>query len=239
MARILIIDDEPEILSILRTILENAKHEVEEAIDGKVGYEKFLNSNFDLIVTDLVMPEKEGIELIRDVLAVSPNSKIIAISGGGSFEPKFYLDLAGYLGAIRCLPKPLDLREFIKIVEELLDEKTDDKKTIFAEIDFLERIGNDTELAKELIEHFQAFLNETIVVLNSAFSKKDTETIILQGHTLKGAAANLSASNLCEIGSKIEQFGKANDYIEIEPLLEKLTLEIERFKKALTFTDLV
>ena len=83
MARILIIDDEPTILLMLKKMLERSGYVVDMAINGKEGMELFAKFPADLIITDIVMPEKEGLETIREIKKDHPHVKIIAISGGG------------------------------------------------------------------------------------------------------------------------------------------------------------
>jgi DNA-binding NarL/FixJ family response regulator len=74
----------------------------------------------DLIITDLIMPEKEGIETIMELKKDFPDVKIIAISGGGRSKPESYLNLAKQLGAKRVFPKPIDREELLNAIRELL-----------------------------------------------------------------------------------------------------------------------
>ena len=83
MARILIIDDEEKFRKMLRQMLERAGHEVVEAPDGKEGVKLYREKLTDLIITDIFMPEKEGIQTIKELKRDFPEAKIIAISGGG------------------------------------------------------------------------------------------------------------------------------------------------------------
>ena len=73
-----------------------------------------------MVITDLIMPGKEGMETIIDILREYPNTKIIAISGGGRLAPDDYLQLAKGIGAMRVLPKPFELEELYQVVQELL-----------------------------------------------------------------------------------------------------------------------
>ena len=86
------------------------------------GLRVFMKNPVDLVVTDLVMPEKEGIEIIIELRRNFPDLKIIAISGGGTVGGSQYLDVAGKLGADKILGKPLKLREFIAIVKDLMKD---------------------------------------------------------------------------------------------------------------------
>ena len=94
MARILIIDDDVQILSMLRQTLEREGYEVVEASDGEQGEKLFREKPTDLIITDLIMPEKEGVETIKEIRSEFPETKIIAMSGGGRIGPEMYLNFA-------------------------------------------------------------------------------------------------------------------------------------------------
>lgn len=122
MARILIIDDEPYILMMLKKMLEKVGHEVDMAVNGEEGMELFNKYHADLIITDIVMPEKEGLETIRELKKKHPELKVIAISGGGRVDSKEYLDSARLFGASRIFKKPFKQKEIIGAVEELLSE---------------------------------------------------------------------------------------------------------------------
>ena len=118
---ILVIDDEEQIRTIIKKILEAEGYNVVVAGDGKEGLKAFNESPVDLVITDIIMPEKEGIEIIRDLKNNSENIKIIAISGGGNIGPDEYLFLAKKLGVDMTLAKPFRRNELISAVSEVLD----------------------------------------------------------------------------------------------------------------------
>ncbi len=120
MARILVVDDEIEIRQLLRQLLEREGYEVIEAPDGDVAVRLFRENPADLVITDIIMPEKEGIKTIFELRHDYPGVKIIAISGGSRVEPQAYLDTAEAFGAIRSFVKPFSTREMIEAVRELL-----------------------------------------------------------------------------------------------------------------------
>jgi len=125
MARILVIDDEAPIRSILRRSLQSFGHEVVEAPDGAAGVGLFESSPFDLVITDLFMPEKEGIETILDLREKNPEVKILVVSGGfpsGSRSLEKYGPLADAkaLGADATLEKPFEIKRLGEVVSELL-----------------------------------------------------------------------------------------------------------------------
>ena len=121
MARILIIDDDGPVRLILRKALESDGYEVMDAPNGKVGIELFKEERADLIICDLIMPEKEGIETIMELRRGFPEVKIIAISGGGRGAPDQYLSSAKRLGANATMTKPFEREELLEAVRKLLE----------------------------------------------------------------------------------------------------------------------
>ena len=120
MALILIIDDEPQIRSMLKLMLERDGYEVAEAPDGIEGIRVFRQNPAELIITDLIMPNKDGIGLIIDLKKEFPNVKIIAMSGGGLNKPEGYLKGAKKLGAACTLTKPIDRDEMLRAIKDVL-----------------------------------------------------------------------------------------------------------------------
>jgi CheY-like chemotaxis protein len=124
MARILLIDDESQIRSMLRLMLERVGYDVIEAADGMEGIKQYRDNPADLIITDLIMPNKDGIGTIIELKKEFPQVKIIAMSGGGVNRPEGYLDGAKKLGATRTLTKPIDRDEMLNAVRETLKADT-------------------------------------------------------------------------------------------------------------------
>ena len=124
MARILIIDDDDQFRAMLRTMLEKAGYnDIEEAANGSIGVKLIRQHPFDLVITDIIMPDKEGIEMITELSRDYPGIKIIAMSGGGKIDPQGYLEMAKHLGASRTLAKPFKHADIIDAVQELLRER--------------------------------------------------------------------------------------------------------------------
>ncbi len=117
---ILVIDDDEAIRVLLRAVLEPEGYRVIEASDGNQGIEAFMKTPTDLVITDLIMPGKEGIETIREFRRKFPDIKIIAVSGGGRIGPDSYLKMAKGVGALRTLKKPFDRMELIDAVAEVI-----------------------------------------------------------------------------------------------------------------------
>ena len=120
MARILVIDDDPQVRDMLRQFLEWAGYEVRVAPEGSAGLKLHRAQPVDLIITDIVMPGKEGLETILEFRGQFPTVRIIAISGGGKLGPHDYLNTARVIGAQRTFAKPFDLRELLAAVREIL-----------------------------------------------------------------------------------------------------------------------
>jgi len=120
MARILVIDDTEEVRWFLRLILEKAGHEVLEAPDGVQGLQAYHRQAADLVLCDLFMPEKEGLETIRELRGRHAGAKIIAISGGCPSTSVDFLPLARKFGAARALHKPFDACQLLAAVGEVL-----------------------------------------------------------------------------------------------------------------------
>ena len=122
MPHILVIDDERPVRVMLRQMLEKEGYEVEEAPDGAAGMKLLHDHLHDLIITDLFMPEKEGIETMIEVRRHFPQVKIIAISGGGRAGALDLLPMAESFGALRTLAKPFERKELLEAVRAVLTQ---------------------------------------------------------------------------------------------------------------------
>jgi two-component system response regulator (stage 0 sporulation protein F) len=114
MTRILVIDDQEPIRSLLRTALEGAGHEVLEASNGRLGLELYRERSADLIITDIVMPEMNGPEMILDLTRDILNVKVIAMSG--LLESEVQLNVAKLFGARQTFQKPLNMEKLLSAV---------------------------------------------------------------------------------------------------------------------------
>ncbi|MDA8142231.1 MAG: response regulator [Desulfobacteraceae bacterium] len=125
MKKVLIIEDDDFVQKMLKQTFERAGYEVAMAGNGAAGLKLYdsklsLLEPFDVVITDLIMPEMEGIETITKLRKSNPGVKIIAISGGGRNKPEDYLHLAQKLGAACTFTKPVDRDALLKKVSELV-----------------------------------------------------------------------------------------------------------------------
>jgi DNA-binding response OmpR family regulator len=123
MARLLVMDDDETLRGALRVALEAAGYEVAEAADGAAGLRLYREQGADLVLVDIFMPERDGLEVIRALRAETPHPKIVAISGGGRTGQTDMLRAAAVLGAARTLRKPFTPRELLAVIRELLGEE--------------------------------------------------------------------------------------------------------------------
>ncbi len=123
MARILIVDDDESTRRTLRRMLEPVGYDVVEAADGREGVELYKEDSVDLVLMDLIMPEKEGIQAAAELRHYDPEVKIIAISGGGRIGNFQVLRIAQKFGIEHALPKPIRLGKLLALVNEVLGAK--------------------------------------------------------------------------------------------------------------------
>jgi two-component system response regulator (stage 0 sporulation protein F) len=118
-ATILIIDDEEPIRALLRFALEVAGYEVTAAANGRQGLERYRQRPTDLVITDMLMPELNGLDMLLDLTCEFLHAKVIAISGAGGDEND--LDVAKFLGARRTFQKPFSMPQLLAAVRYELD----------------------------------------------------------------------------------------------------------------------
>jgi CheY-like chemotaxis protein len=122
VATILLVEDDDAVREILRKALVSAGHEVEEAANGDLAIAAYRRRSSNLVITDLVMPEKDGLEAIIELRRLDPAVKIIAMSGGGrTLGPgQLYLESARLFGALRILAKPFTPAALLTAVADVL-----------------------------------------------------------------------------------------------------------------------
>ena len=118
---VLVIDDEVAIRQLLRALLEREGFVVEEAADGQEGIERHRNHPADIVITDIIMPNKDGVNTMFELLKMTPNLKIIAISGGGWQVKEIDFDIARRLGAY-TIDKPIRREVLLAAIQKIQDD---------------------------------------------------------------------------------------------------------------------
>jgi DNA-binding response OmpR family regulator len=122
MPQILLIDDDEPVRQMLRATLTSAGYTVDEAADGKEGVARYRPQHTSLVITDLIMPEKDGLETIAELKWKYPAVKILAVSGGSRMSPSDHLNVAKKMGADYILAKPFSTAKLLAIINELIGE---------------------------------------------------------------------------------------------------------------------
>jgi DNA-binding response OmpR family regulator len=123
MAGIMIVEDDNDLREMLKLSLLQRKYTVFEASNGKEAITKFKPSMVDLVVTDIIMPDEDGLKVIMKIREIKPTIKIIAISGGGKAGPGNYLNLARALGADEIFPKPFSVQTLLSKIDAILEQE--------------------------------------------------------------------------------------------------------------------
>ena len=116
MRTVLVVEDDERIRLLLKRVLQSAGYEVQEASNGKEALTLWNSRSVDLVITDIVMPDKDGLELITELRTRESYVKVIAMSDDGQMKAQDYLRLAKLLGADYCVLKPFSLGEILETV---------------------------------------------------------------------------------------------------------------------------
>lgn len=122
-SQILVIEDDRAVRELMLHTLSRAGYRVLSAEDGNEGMNIFRSEHPDLVITDIVMPQKEGFETIMALRKEQPDVKVIAMSGGGRHGTEDYLSVARKLGACRTVAKPFLREEMLRVVREALQDE--------------------------------------------------------------------------------------------------------------------
>jgi CheY-like chemotaxis protein len=120
LARILIIDDDECVRDVLRQMLEREGYEVDEACNGDDGVRIFSEQRQDLVITDILMPGMGGVQTIMELRLLSPDLKIIAISGGDQVAPEYYLKMIKNFDTLYEMKKPIMREPLLQAVKSIL-----------------------------------------------------------------------------------------------------------------------
>lgn len=121
MTRVLLVEDDNDVRQMVYQILTRDGYDVQQTCNGREALDAFREQPADLVITDLIMPEKEGLEMIRDLVSEFGKVKIIAISGGGRLDPGDYLRTARVFGAKKTIHKPFGRTELLDAVKEVME----------------------------------------------------------------------------------------------------------------------
>lgn len=125
MASILLVEDDQQMRALLKLLLTSSGYEVHDVPNGRRAFDEYQQHRFDLVITDLVMPEIDGLEVIMELLRRDKDMRIIAISGAGEDGGKEYLRIAQKLGAQLTLSKPFTNKEFLQAVSLALGKRSE------------------------------------------------------------------------------------------------------------------
>jgi len=155
--QILIIDDEPEIRELYRNFLESEDYEIMEAQNGQEAFRLAAENQFDLYVTDIMMPEMNGVEFMKVLKMIDPDAVVIIVTG---FDDMEYTREALNYGAFRFLTKPINMREFLNVVEMGLIERKQLFRTTTADklSRLKDKLNTNPELQEKVFQKLEAFL---------------------------------------------------------------------------------
>lgn len=123
MTRLLLVEDDPQVRSMLSETLKQEGYDVVEAENGKEALALYKAAPADLVITDIIMPEQDGVETIHSLRREFPQAKIIAISGGSAnVRGEYLLGTADALGAVKTFKKPVDIPLLLDTIQEMLQQ---------------------------------------------------------------------------------------------------------------------
>lgn len=123
MVRVLVIEDDESYRSMLRYMIEREGHQVVEAANGEIGLAIYRKEPTDVVITDIFMPQKGGLDIIGKLRELDPDAKVIVISGSAPAGPEDHLEAAMNLGACRAFSKPFRRAELLAAIDEAVSGK--------------------------------------------------------------------------------------------------------------------
>jgi DNA-binding NtrC family response regulator len=120
MSTVLLIDDDSGMRDMIRRMLESAKYDVLDATSGVAGIALFRERRPDVVLTDILMPDKDGVETLREIRKIDPQARVIAMSGGGRAKYTNFLKVAKEFGATETIEKPFRREELLAAVARVL-----------------------------------------------------------------------------------------------------------------------
>ncbi len=122
MHKILVIDDDDQVRTYFKVLLEDNGYSVDTAENGLIGINCLKQEKYEVVILDLLMPEKEGMETLMEMKKSMPEIKVITVSGGGKIGPESYLSATKILGAEYAFPKPVNQQELLDAVDQIIKE---------------------------------------------------------------------------------------------------------------------
>lgn len=129
MANILVVDDNPDLGDLLKTFISAIGHNVTLCGSSLSALDTLAHHTFDLVITDMMMPDRDGLEILRETKRLSPDTPVLAMSGGSRLFPTFDpLNCASQLGANEILPKPFRRSQLLSAIERLLKQSREETR---------------------------------------------------------------------------------------------------------------
>jgi CheY-like chemotaxis protein/HPt (histidine-containing phosphotransfer) domain-containing protein len=248
---ILVADDVEINRELLRITLEKQGHRITMAENGQEAVKQFQNSRFDLIFMDMQMPVLDGYGAVQQIRTIekdqnSVRTPIIAMTAyamQGDREKCLAGDMDAYLS------KPARPQEILATLQQLVPGNStqiqaseaaappppsDETLPVFARDELLERLGGREDMLARFIGMFSDNMVGYMDQLTAAIKRSDTEQVRIQAHTIKGAAANISARQVRETASTMEMHAREGRLDEVAGLLQKLQNELQAFQQVHT-----
>jgi signal transduction histidine kinase/CheY-like chemotaxis protein/HPt (histidine-containing phosphotransfer) domain-containing protein len=254
---VLVVDDVEINREMLGITLKKQGHRVRMAVNGQDAVDQFSGDSFDIIFMDMQMPILDGygaVRLIREIESQrsAPPIPIVAMTAyalQGDREKCLAAGMDAYLS------KPVRPYDILETLDRLLpgrdmavcrpdadkinsgDSKPDSglpaeegSSPVFARSELLERLGGREEMLRRFIDMFTGNVAGYMEALAAAIEQEDREQVRIQAHTIKGAAANISAKRVCEAASGMESFAREGCLEEAGSLMQRLRDELESFQ---------
>jgi signal transduction histidine kinase/CheY-like chemotaxis protein/HPt (histidine-containing phosphotransfer) domain-containing protein len=262
-ARILMAEDNITNQKVALSTLNKFGYSADVVKNGKEAVEALKKIPYDIVLMDCQMPEMDGYEATNEIRkwekklkdgSADCSNSYLESTGGSKRVPIIAMTahaLKGdrkkclYAGMDDYIAKPIDPKKLCDVIEKWLNKPEGPHEAeivheslpeddIFDKNSFLDRLLGDEDLAKEIIKGFIEDSLRQIVTIKEALENKDTNVIYFRAHSLKGAAANISATALRELAYQIEIAGETGDLIKAASLIPKLDEQFEVLKKSLT-----
>jgi CheY-like chemotaxis protein len=252
---LLVVEDNPVNQKMALTMLRKAGYIVDAVENGKLAVETLKKQHYDLVLMDIQMPVMDGYQATKAIRQMEGNIKHTTIIAMTAHAMEGDREKCINAGMDDYLTKPINPQELFKTITKWVKSKLKDE---FSEepplpeeartaqviksqqgaplIDMeaaMARFGNDRDFFREMAEEFLNYVPEQIKVLEEAVQSDDTDSVQKTGHSIKGAAGNLSAQKIFSLALIIENKGRSKDIADVSPLIEDLKTEVSAVQKFL------